>query len=91
MYAARELRELRRIERWFTVNDPELAATLSAHGATPPKAKHRWMRLVVDALGALLVIIGVVTVVVTLVFTGVLVLMTGACWHATCRRRRATP
>ncbi|MEV6715347.1 DUF3040 domain-containing protein [Lentzea sp. NPDC051208] len=87
MDAARELRELRRIERWLTVNDPELAAALSAHGAEPRTANGRWTRLAVDVLGAVCVIIGALTGLFMFVFVGVLVLMTGACLHATCLRR----
>jgi hypothetical protein len=89
--AARELRELRRIERWFTVNDPELAAALSALGAKPRTANRRWTRLAVDAVGAACVIIGALTGLFMFVFLGVLMLMTGACLHATCRRRRPIP
>ncbi|HUQ59468.1 DUF3040 domain-containing protein [Lentzea sp.] len=87
MDAARELRELRRIERWLTVNDPELAAMLSAHGAEPRTANRRGTRLAVDVLGAACVIIGALTGLFVLVFTGVLVLMAGACLHTMCRRR----
>jgi hypothetical protein len=86
--AARELRELRRIERWLTINDPELAAMLAAHGTTPAGPKHRWMRLAVDAVGTVSVVIGMLTGVLTVAFIGVLVLMTGACLHTTCRRQR---
>jgi Protein of unknown function (DUF3040) len=88
MDAARELRELRRIEHWLTVDDPDLAATLTAHGAKPRTANRRWTRLAVDILGAACVIIGALAGLFTFVFLGVLALMTGACLHATCRRRR---
>lgn len=88
MDAVRELRELRRIERWFTVNDPELAAALAAHGAKPRTANRRWTRLAVDVLGAACVTIGALTGLFMFVFVGVLVSMIGACLHATCRRRR---
>ncbi|WP_329791185.1 DUF3040 domain-containing protein [Lentzea sp. DG1S-22] len=95
MDAARELRELRRIERWLTVNDPELAAMLTAHGGVSGRPGHRWVRLTVDAVGAVSVVIGMLTGLFTVAFLGVLVLMTGACLHTTCRRqhrrRRASP
>ncbi|MGW4213522.1 DUF3040 domain-containing protein [Lentzea sp. NPDC004789] len=83
MDPARELRELRRIEHRLTVEDPDLAATLSAHGSTPRTANRRWARFAVDALGAACVIIGVLTGLLTFVFVGVVVLMVGACLHVT--------
>lgn len=88
MDAARELRELRRLERWLTENDPELAAALSA---TPPRRRNsRAVRCTVDALGAIGVVLGVVTGALFFVFLGVLVLMSGLCLHATHRGRRQT-
>ena len=88
MDAGRERRELRRIERWLTVNDPELASMLSGNGARQRTANRRSTRFAVDALGAACVVIGVLTGLFALIFTGVLVLMTGACLHTTCRRPR---
>ena len=85
MDAARELRELRRIEHWLTVDDPELAATLTSHGARPRTSHRRWPRLAVDGLGVVCVVVGVLTGLFTFLFLGVLVLMTGACLHLTCR------
>ena len=88
MDAARELRELRRIEQRLTASDPELAAMLRAHGAKSRTASRRWRRFAVDVLGAVFVAVGALTVSFTLVFLGVLALMTGACLHVTCRRQR---
>ncbi|SDG57315.1 Protein of unknown function [Lentzea fradiae] len=88
MDAARELRELRRIERWLAVNDPDLAAALST---APPRSRNRKpVRVAVDVLGVLCVVLGVLTGALLLVFTGCLVLMTGLCLHTTCRGRRQT-
>jgi hypothetical protein len=81
--SARERDELRRIERWLAVNDPRLAAALSAPGAGPRRVNRRSVRCAVDLLGAAGVLIGAVTGVLTFVFVGVLVLMTGACLHTT--------
>lgn len=84
MDAAHERHELRRIERWLAVNDPGLAAALSAPGAGPRRINRRPVRFAVDLLGATCVLIGAVTGVLTFVFVGVLVLMAGACLHTTC-------
>jgi F0F1-type ATP synthase assembly protein I len=82
--SAHERDELRRIERWLAVNDPRLAAALSAPGAGPRRVNRRPVRLSVDLLGAVCVLIGVVTGALTFVFVGVVVLMVGACLHTTC-------
>ncbi|GLY50379.1 DUF3040 domain-containing protein [Lentzea sp. NBRC 102530] len=88
MDAARELRELRRIERWLTTDDPELAAALSAHGAAPRQTKQRWARFTICAVGAVCVVLGALTATFLFVFTGVLALMVGACLHVLRRSRR---
>ncbi|MEU0884102.1 DUF3040 domain-containing protein [Lentzea sp. NPDC005914] len=86
MDPAHERQELRRIERWLAVNDPGLAAALSAPGAGPRQANRRSIRLTIDLLGVVCVLTGVLTGVLTLIFVGMLVLMAGACLHTTCRR-----
>jgi hypothetical protein len=81
--SARERHELRRIERWLAVNDPALAASLSAPGAGPRRVNCRSVRFAAGLLGAACVLIGALASVLTLVFVGVMVLMVGACLHAT--------
>ncbi len=88
MDAAQEQQELRRIERWLTANDPELAAALSEPGAAPRRANRRQVRLTVDVLGAVCVLIGAVTGAFFFIFVGVYALMAGACLHTASRRRR---
>lgn len=87
MDPADEQRELQRIERWLAVNDPVLATELSAPGAAPLQANRRFVRFTVDLLGVLGILTGALTTTFTLIFGGVLVLMAGACLHATCRHR----
>jgi hypothetical protein len=87
MTSSEEQHELARIQHWLTVNDPDLAAALSAPGAAPVQANRRSVRLAVDLLGVLGIAAGTLTATFTLIFGGVLVLMAGACLHATCRRR----
>ncbi|WP_112227596.1 DUF3040 domain-containing protein [Lentzea atacamensis] len=59
MDSAHERHELRRIERWLAVNDPDLAAALSAPGAEPLHANRRSVRLTVDLAGVACVATGV--------------------------------
>ncbi|SER72408.1 hypothetical protein SAMN05216188_114165 [Lentzea xinjiangensis] len=51
------------------------------------RANRRPVRLAVDLLGVLGIVAGAWTATFTLVFGGALVLMAGACLHATCRHR----
>ncbi|GAA3689501.1 hypothetical protein C8D88_11017 [Lentzea atacamensis] len=88
MDSAHERHELRRIERWLAVNDPDLAAALSAPGAEPLHANRRSVRLTVDLAGVACVAAGVLTSWLSFIFIGVVVLMAGACLHTTCGHRR---
>jgi hypothetical protein len=81
--SAHERHELRRIEHWLAVNDPGLAASLSAPGAGPRRLNRPSVRFAAGLLGAACVLIGALTGVLTFVFVGVVVLMVGACLHAT--------
>jgi hypothetical protein len=85
---AYEKHQLRRIEHWFEINDPGLAAVLSGPGTTEKAANRRSVRLSVDLLGVLCVISGIIASALSLIFVGVLVLMVAACMHTTARRRR---
>ncbi|SER72102.1 Protein of unknown function [Lentzea xinjiangensis] len=82
-----ELRELRRIERWLAVNDPDLAEALSAPGAVHRRANRPVVRLAIHLFGTASLLIGAITDMLWIVFAGVLVLMVGACLHTTRRHR----
>ncbi|MFT7841633.1 DUF3040 domain-containing protein [Saccharothrix sp. BKS2] len=80
-----ERRQLRKIRRWFEHTDPGLVALLSGRPAARRAVRRRCARLVVDLLGAVCLVAGVV-VALPLLLPGFLLLMAGACLHtAACR------
>lgn len=80
-----ERRQLKKIERWFEHTDPRLVAVLSGRPPGNRGTRSKCLRLVVDGLGAIFLVSGVV-VAFPLLFLGFLLLMTGACLHtAACR------
>ncbi|MFD7659416.1 DUF3040 domain-containing protein [Actinosynnema sp. NPDC059797] len=80
-----ERRQLKKIQRWFEHTDPRLVALLSGRHPARRDAWRKCARLVVDLLGAVCLVSGVV-VALPLLFPGFLLLMAGACLHtAACR------
>ncbi|WP_199430525.1 DUF3040 domain-containing protein [Qaidamihabitans albus] len=88
MMSHHERQELERIEQWFRTEDPNLARSLGdgrpPGGGTGAKVG----RFAVDALAAILILMGAFTLNFGLIFLGAVVLVAGACLHVAGRSGR---
>ncbi|PXY26939.1 DUF3040 domain-containing protein [Prauserella muralis] len=82
MLSHHERQELERIQHWFELDDPDLAQALG-QGTTPSAARGRGRisRFAIDALAAVVIVLGIVTLNFGLLFLGALVLAVAACLH----------
>ncbi|MCP2242420.1 DUF3040 domain-containing protein [Lentzea aerocolonigenes] len=85
MDSSYEKQQLRQIENWFEANDPRLAEALS--GPVHKTANRRSVRVAVDLLALALLVLGITTTSLFLVFTGLVCGMIGVCLHTTYRKR----
>lgn len=93
MLSHHERQQLERIEEWFLTDDPGLARSLGQAASPPPPAGWRTclVRYALDALAAVLVVLGAVTLNFGLIFVGVLVLVGAACLHVSQRANHSNP
>jgi hypothetical protein len=78
-----ERNQLRKIERWFEHDDPDLVTVMRGGTRRPRRLNRRPVRLGADLAGCALVVAGVLASALLLIFAGILVLMTAWCLHTT--------
>jgi hypothetical protein len=83
--------QLRAIEQWFEKSDPALTRMLREYEVS--KRRQLVGRIAVDAIGALLFLLGAVLVSPVLLVFGMLTIVGGVCLHLTAgvRRRHEPP
>lgn len=81
-----EDRQLRAIEQWLEYDDPKLTRMLREHEAPERRRTGRVLRLVIDLIGAFLLVLGSVVASAAAVVFGVLILAVGGCMHLAARK-----